>query len=259
MRHAFSLVELSIVLVILGLLTGGILAGQSLIRAAELRSVTSEYNRYTAAVNTFRDKYMSLPGDMLKATDFWNTGTCPGTSATPSTTMATCNGNGDGNIVPSVSTANENFRFWQHLANAGLIEGSYSGVANSTTAANPYALIGTNVPPSKLSNAGWSAHYYGTFAISSTVYFEGSYGNVLLFGAQLATDLTQVAALRPEEAWNIDTKLDDGKPGTGAVRIREDQTACHDAGTSNAVALSGTANYALNTSTIACALNMRLN
>ena len=52
MRSAFSLVELSIVLVILGLLTGGILTGQSLIRAAELRSVTSQMQQYRVAVYT---------------------------------------------------------------------------------------------------------------------------------------------------------------------------------------------------------------
>ena len=70
-RSAFSLVELSIVLVILGLLTGGILSGQSLIRAAELRSVTTEYSRYTAATYSFRDKYFALPGDMSNAESFW--------------------------------------------------------------------------------------------------------------------------------------------------------------------------------------------
>lgn len=59
---AFSLVELSIVLVILGLLTGGILAGQSLIRAAELRAVSTEYSRYITATQSFRDKYFAVPG-----------------------------------------------------------------------------------------------------------------------------------------------------------------------------------------------------
>ena len=71
MRSGFSLVELSIVLVILGLLTGGILAGQNLIRAAELRSVTTQFQNYHAAVMTFRDKYFALPGDMANAEDFW--------------------------------------------------------------------------------------------------------------------------------------------------------------------------------------------
>lgn len=72
MKHGFSLVELSIVLVILGLLTGGILAGQSLIRAAELRSVSTEQSRWVTAANSFRDKYFALPGDFRDATKFWN-------------------------------------------------------------------------------------------------------------------------------------------------------------------------------------------
>ncbi|PZP83692.1 MAG: type II secretion system protein, partial [Azospirillum brasilense] len=57
--HGFSLVELSIVLVILGLLTGGILGGQSLIRAAELRTISTDANRYITAAQTFRDKYFA--------------------------------------------------------------------------------------------------------------------------------------------------------------------------------------------------------
>ena len=69
-KQGFSLVELSIVLVILGLLTGGILTGQSLIRAAELRSVTTEFQKYQTAMMTFRDRYMALPGDMRNATAF---------------------------------------------------------------------------------------------------------------------------------------------------------------------------------------------
>lgn len=88
MKNAFSLVELSIVLVILGLLTGGILAGQNLIRAAELRSVTTQLQQYQTALQTFRNKYFALPGDMTKATDFWTSafGTNCVTDDTPQAT-----------------------------------------------------------------------------------------------------------------------------------------------------------------------------
>ncbi|PZP85253.1 MAG: hypothetical protein DI582_06390 [Azospirillum brasilense] len=122
MKNGFSLVELSIVLVILGLLTGGILGGQALIRAAELRSVTSEYTRWVTATQTFRDKYFALPGDMSNATAFWGTqDPTPATCATtPSSSALTCNGSGDGLINPTSSPgSNELFRFWQHLAMPG--------------------------------------------------------------------------------------------------------------------------------------------
>ena len=134
MRSAFSLVELSIVLVILGLLTGGILAGQNLIRAAELRSVTTQMTQYRTAFYTFRDKYFAIPGDMRNAIDFW--GAQDGADGVgldcfndPSSTQATCNGDGDGDIQLYPMT--ETYRAWQHLANAGLIEGTYTGAGTS--------------------------------------------------------------------------------------------------------------------------------
>jgi len=60
-RHAFSLVELAIVLVILGLLVGGVLSGSSLIRASELRSISTQYTNYYTAVRSFRDKFLPCP------------------------------------------------------------------------------------------------------------------------------------------------------------------------------------------------------
>ena len=68
--YAFSLVELSIVLVILGLLVGTVLTGKSLIRASELRSVVSQFQAFHAAHNAFKDKYFSIAGDMNNATQF---------------------------------------------------------------------------------------------------------------------------------------------------------------------------------------------
>ena len=59
-QRGFSLVELSIVLVILGLLVGGVLGGQALIRAAEIRGVLADKDKYLAAVYTFKNKYQAL-------------------------------------------------------------------------------------------------------------------------------------------------------------------------------------------------------
>jgi prepilin-type N-terminal cleavage/methylation domain-containing protein len=72
MKKGFTLVELSIVLVILGLLAGGVLAGQSLIRAAELRSVTTQLEQYSTAIYAFRDRYFAIPGDEEFARRAWH-------------------------------------------------------------------------------------------------------------------------------------------------------------------------------------------
>lgn len=268
MHHSsrgFSLVELSIVLVILGLLTGGILAGQSLIRASELRAVSTEYQRYVAAMGTFRDKYFAAPGDMRNAAEFWLiAGTCPGTSASPSSTAATCNGNGDGTITAlatgtcgTTSCGNEIFRAWQHLANAGLIEGTYNGVSNNATATTTIASIGTNVPRSKLGQAGWNIGSIGNVDLTSLIYYEGTYGNALLYGAGTAA-LTPTAVLKAEEAWNIDTKMDDGKPSTGGVVALESQGSVAGAtGCGNVAAVNGSTSaalYRLDTTSNNCSL-----
>lgn len=258
MQRGFSLVELSIVLVILGLLTGGILAGQSLIRASELRAVSTEFQRYQAAVNAFRDKYFAFPGDMNNAVSFWGAAAaCPSVLATAP--AGVCNGDGDGNINPAATNSNEMFGFWEHLASAGLIEGSYTGAPNSATAADTFALIGTNVPRSRFPNSGWSVNTLAAAPISSTIWFEGSYGNVFYFGGSTGVGMTHLENLRPEEAWNIDTKLDDGKPGTGSMYVAESDVACHDAGTSNSVALAGVANYNFSNTAPICTAYFKIN
>lgn len=63
-KSAFTLIELSIVLVIIGLIIGGILTGQDLINAATIRAQVSQISEFTTAVNTFKVKYNYLPGDM---------------------------------------------------------------------------------------------------------------------------------------------------------------------------------------------------
>lgn len=210
---AFSLVELSIVLVILGLLTGGILAGQSLIRAAELRSFTTETGRYSTAINGFRDKYFALPGDMTNATAFWgkdntNCSWNTGTTATP----GTCNGDGDGRIVWNYTTG-EDLRAWQQLAMAGLIEGSFSGFGESEP--------GITLPLSKGGNNSAYALYTADWVGNGPTYNNPGarvrlqWGRVRVLGGGI-NFLTNGVVSAPE-AWSLDTKMDDGMPRIGKV------------------------------------------
>lgn len=219
--RAFSLVELSIVLVILGLLTGGILSGQSLIRASELRALTVEVTRYQSMAYAFRDKYMALPGDMRNAVKFWGAqagGTADGLDTAcqalgldnPATGLATCNGNGDGQI-----SWKEGWRAWQHLANAGLVEGTYSGVSGH--ASSSYGVAGWNIPMARIdSRAGYLLVTITTQPVGGTVFFPGEYGHSIRFGAGEGMD--EVVVLHASEAWTIDTKIDDGRPGLGKMR-----------------------------------------
>lgn len=230
-RRAFTLVELSIVLVILGLLVGGVLAGQSLIRAAELRAITREKDSYDAALSIFRDKYFALPGDMLNASDYW--GLMHLTQCTSSNTLssytATCNGNGDGYLGVVATHWREPLRVFQHLARAGLVEGSYNGITppGASPTFGPMQ-VGPNSPASKISGASWGL--YGLGLTDETDTFHSRANNFWFFGKPVPGFLSQGPILKPEEAYNIDVKLDDGKPHTGTVttfrRGRHGQTNC---------------------------------
>lgn len=248
MNRGFSLVELSIVLVILGLLTGGILAGQSLIRAAELRVVSTEYSRYTAAVSSFRDKYFAKPGDFRDATKFWQAIAVPASCATaPSSDARTCDGDGDGNVIPT-TTSREQFRFWQHLANAGLVEGSYDGIEHGSTAVSATA---ANSPKSRLGNGLWYTVTFVAPSSGNVDLLNGTYGTIFMMGAAAGNTIPYAPVMKPEEMWNLDVKMDDGKPGYGKVGFYgyATVTACSTATDSTTV----NADYRLDSPAVACA------
>ncbi len=249
----FSLVELSIVLVILGLLVGGVLSGQSLIRAAELRAVSTEYARYTTAIQSFRDKYFALPGDMANATQFW--GAAHPTPATCRTTQGvggqTCDGDGDGLIRGSVGS-DEHFRAWQQMANAQLIEGSYVGVRVGSDSLGSNA---TNIPRSKIANGLWFLYDYAVSNGNGLV-FNGQYGNAFELGAASPTQHPYFALMRPEEVWNIDTKIDDGRPGSGNLWVRGVPGIEFCTDTSNLDA-GASANYLLTNRSVNCSIIIR--
>ncbi len=218
--HGFTLIELSMVLVIIALLSGGIFMAQSLIRQAQLRGIAMEYDRTKKAIEEFRDKYMGLPGDITNAESIWGSDAgCPGTSSNTSRKQLTCNGDGSGTIGSSsqtgqLSNQTEWFRAWQQLANAGLIQGTYTGAPGAGGTSE--SIIGINVPASQLAGAGWTLNY--TLFNTDGMMWSDNYGHVLNFGSYTSGDFTRGPAMSPEEALSFDTKIDDGYPGLGSVR-----------------------------------------
>lgn len=210
---AFTLLELAMVLTIIGLVIGGVVAGSALIRGSQLQIVTTEYSKYNTAVQNFRDQYRSLPGDFSKANALWPTAN---------------NGNGNNTIgnaygvgLPiNPGSPAEAFGFWEQLALAKLIDGGFTG--NSGPRIGAVGAIGdhvpgTNVPRSK-TGAGWSVANYGDNSGGATaIFYPVNFENVFVFGGVNPGNVMNNAALTPPEAASIDTKLDDGLPGTGSV------------------------------------------
>lgn len=265
MRSAFSLVELSIVLVILGLLAGGILGGQSLMHAAELRATTTQLSHYHSAVMTFRDKYFAIPGDMTNATQFWgdNDSFCAD-AAIADGTPGTCNGNGSGYIeAPNAGApynqgqngSAEKYQFWVQLAYAGLIEGSYTGIDSGCGSFGWCAVAGENSPASKYGNNTVidMNGYFGSYAAAYSYYFPELNGvNRFTIRRNNNVGGGDSGVMPPEDAWNMDTKLDDGKPARGKFRVGSHSQIAGDC----TLAASDTdydAGYALEVTELTCA------
>lgn len=255
---AFTLVEVSIVLVIIGLLVGGALAARTMMRNSEIRRVLSEYQNYTMAVQSFRDKYFALPGDMPNATKFWgaldaDNAVCQTMAATD---KRTCNGDGDGQIQGYNNANSEKFRFWQHLSNAGLIDGTYTGIKDSTAGAPPNGTFGVNAPASKVAGIGWIFENDGENTIGNgdntapIWQKKGERFHTFIAGTNYtAYNGKGGAAFTPAEAWEVDRKIDDGMPGTGILHSTI-YLNCTDAANYNAY---DTAKYKVSNTNIACA------
>jgi len=221
-NKGFTLVEMSMVLVCVALLAGGVVMAHVMIRNARLVSVTSDIEIYKNATASFRTKYRYLPGDMPNATSIWGADdACPNTPPNAIAKQATCNGNGDsyigdsnGNAFGGATAWQETYRYWQHLSNAGFIDGNFNGTLS--TRKDIGIDLGLNIPASRLLGSGYTMMHVLP-GIASGV-FNSNYHHVYIFGTPVSAQAsTYAAALNPAEARMLDQKVDDGRPDSGFV------------------------------------------
>ncbi len=204
----FTLIELSIVLLIISLITGGIVAGRSLAHSARLTSLADDVNKYQTAARAFEITYHGLPGDITNATEYW-----PG---------QTYSGNGDGKInsisqggtgaADDGTDITEDKTVFEQLSLAGVIPGTYNSASEDL-----------NFPESAIEGGYFLPKYTSR---------EQEFGCVGLCSAPQKNllSLSKIgipAVLSPPDARTVDMKIDDGKPGTGNVTV-SNQADCTD-------------------------------
>jgi len=182
-ESGFTLVEIAIVLVIIGLLLGGILKGQEMITQAKIKNLINDFNGVTVAVTSYQDRYRALPGDDPNADTRW-------------TVQAPAKGDGNGTIgglynADSTTPTAESRLFWQHLRIAGFVPGLTTG---------------TNAGNQPTNAAG------GMIGVESGVVGTNGMG---------FTSLIICFSNLPEKvASAIDGQMDDSSPNTGQVRAQ---------------------------------------
>jgi len=196
--RGFTLVEIAVVLVIIGLLLGAILQGQQLIASARVSNLSDQQSGIQAAYFGFIDRYRAVPGDMDQ-TDAENA----------IGTTINLGGNGDGRLGPPEAAGGGTVDWgelngvWEHLAKAGFIRGSYGDPAND------------GGPPTS-DDAPVNA-FNGVLMLARHDGYEDSNASpperlLLHLGRNVPASIAR----------ELDVKLDDGRPQSGALRNSAD-------------------------------------
>jgi prepilin-type N-terminal cleavage/methylation domain-containing protein len=229
-RSGFTLVEMAIVLVIIGLIVGGVLVGKDMINAAAIRAQVSQIEKFNVAVNVFREKYACLPGDCANGSNF-------GFQARGTGCFMPGRGDGNGIIEGSNFGCNANLGwfqsqgetivFWVDLSAAGLINQSFNTASETAMPPiDPVTLASTpsvdSYLPQAAINQGNSIYAWSGGVVDNSI--AGTARNGLnYFGLAGITQISQgggpaiTYALSPAQAYAIDNKVDDGFPGSGRV------------------------------------------
>ena len=201
-QSGFTLVEIAIVLVIIGLLLGGILKGQELINSARVRNLADTATGIQAAYYGFIDRYRQVPGDMTDTA---------AAAAIGDAQIDTLNYGGDGNGqlgVNGVTPAyyEEAYSMWAHLTRAGFLQGSY----NAAVPANAAAYVAGGAPVNAFNGVmllGRGTDY--STADDTDAAAAGTMRLLLVVGNNVPVDIAR----------ELDVKIDDTLPRQGVLRF----------------------------------------
>lgn len=190
--EGFTLVELAIVLVIIGLLLGGVLKGQALIDSARARALSNEVNSIRSAWYAFQERYRAVPGDFSGA-------------STQIDSLAS-SGNGNGRI----DGGDERAGVWQQLSLAGLLNGSFDGAGSASGSSSDLECSESTCPKNPFNG-------YYKISYSSQAADARSASHEFFTGDHIPVSIIA----------ELDARLDDGRPESGRFRVhRQFQSAC---------------------------------
>lgn len=191
-QAGFTLIELAIVLVIIGLLLGGVLRGQELINSARVKNLTRDFQNVQVFIYSYQDRFRALPGDDAQANNHVNGGV-------PATTGGPVANGQVGGQWDSITPTDESYLFWQHVRLAGLAPGS--------TAVGTPAYLPLNSNGGRLGIQSIAAGFNEITTLTNGAYSICSDG------------------ILGRDALQIDTTLDDGIPDSGSVQAVTSGTA----------------------------------
>ncbi len=190
-QSGFTLIEIAIVLVIIGLLLGGVLKGQALINTARVRALNNNVDGITSAWFSFSDRYRAFPGDYAQASV-----NLPGITAS-----------GDGNGNGLVDTGTERVMVWSDLQAAGYITGNYPN-NGKTIPADDYSCPTTTCPDNGFGQG--MVISYGALQHSAKITTPP---------AAKAHELISGRAIPSSVLAELDRKIDDGTPIAGSMQL----------------------------------------
>lgn len=195
-NSGFTLTELSVIIILTGMIVIGLVGGKSLVRGLKIKSIITQTNSFISSIDTFKLKYKGIPGDLEDAFNYWGFD-C-------SKNDYECNGNGDEKIEHTNSPLNnEGLRAWQHLSLSKIINESYTGTGK-TLGDRTECQLGINSPKSSITDVGfflnnWKDSEYNSINTGTSKNCEEGF-------------------LTPLELFKIDKKYDDGNPADGFIK-----------------------------------------